>query len=321
MRSPSWASAAGRSAACSRRWTTTPPRGRWRRPGTAGSATTTPRRTTVSGLRAPDRRAAAAEAASTVQCSRCQSSTRACSPRHGPFRLRARRTGVAAEGASHRRCLRGVRGDASAGGDGLPAAPPVVAGIVVGMRSAEEARRNAEAFGAHIPAQVWADLRAEGLSTSACRWTRDRRRVMRQAASSPVQRSPAARPPAARGPVPVVVLFRWWSNSADPAATIGQALPGLPAFLFGLIAHGQQQAPTSVRCRVRCDDGLGDQYRAMQGLSWRRSQMPLRGDTAPEGHLGSRLAGRRPFRHCRVRWRVGARLGRAARCGCGRFAA
>jgi hypothetical protein len=42
------------------------------------------------------------------------------------------------------------------------------------------------------------------------------------------------------------------SRSADPAATIGQALPGLPVFLFGLIAHGQPHAPTSVRwpCRV-----------------------------------------------------------------------
>jgi D-threo-aldose 1-dehydrogenase len=36
-------------------------------------------------------------------------------------------------------------------------------GIVVGMRSAAEARRNAEAFAAPIPAQVWADLRGAGL--------------------------------------------------------------------------------------------------------------------------------------------------------------
>jgi D-threo-aldose 1-dehydrogenase len=45
----------------------------------------------------------------------------------------------------------------------FPLRHPVVAGIVVGTRSAGEARRNAEAFAAHIPAQVWADLRAEGL--------------------------------------------------------------------------------------------------------------------------------------------------------------
>jgi hypothetical protein len=40
---------------------------------------------------------------------------------------------------------------------------PVVAGVVVGMRCAEEARRNAESVRAEIPAQVWADLRGEGL--------------------------------------------------------------------------------------------------------------------------------------------------------------
>src|SRR5450755_1104430 len=45
----------------------------------------------------------------------------------------------------------------------FPLHHPVVAGIVVGMRSAEEAQRNAESLGVDIPAQVWADLRAEGL--------------------------------------------------------------------------------------------------------------------------------------------------------------
>jgi D-threo-aldose 1-dehydrogenase len=45
----------------------------------------------------------------------------------------------------------------------FPLRHPVVAGVVVGMRSAEEARRNAESFQAEIPAQVWADLRGEGL--------------------------------------------------------------------------------------------------------------------------------------------------------------
>ncbi|MEU4997914.1 aldo/keto reductase [Streptomyces sp. NPDC021622] len=45
----------------------------------------------------------------------------------------------------------------------FPLRHPVVAGIVVGMRSADEVRRNVAAFGAAIPDQVWADLGAEGL--------------------------------------------------------------------------------------------------------------------------------------------------------------
>jgi D-threo-aldose 1-dehydrogenase len=45
----------------------------------------------------------------------------------------------------------------------FPLLHPVVAGIVVGMRSAEEVRSNVESLGADIPAQVWAGLRAEGL--------------------------------------------------------------------------------------------------------------------------------------------------------------
>ncbi|MFW5418232.1 aldo/keto reductase [Nocardiopsis sp. CNT-189] len=45
----------------------------------------------------------------------------------------------------------------------FPLLHPAVAGIVVGMRSAEEVRRNLEAFGAGVPAGVWSDLRAEGL--------------------------------------------------------------------------------------------------------------------------------------------------------------
>jgi hypothetical protein len=45
----------------------------------------------------------------------------------------------------------------------FPLRHPVVAGVVVGMRSAEEARRNAESFQAETPAHVWADLRSEGL--------------------------------------------------------------------------------------------------------------------------------------------------------------
>src|SRR5262249_29577340 len=42
----------------------------------------------------------------------------------GVVHHRARHAAVAAAGASHRRCLRGARRDASAGSDGLPAAPP-----------------------------------------------------------------------------------------------------------------------------------------------------------------------------------------------------
>jgi len=45
----------------------------------------------------------------------------------------------------------------------FPLRHPVVAGIVVGMRSADETRRNVELFGTAVPAQVWADLRGEGL--------------------------------------------------------------------------------------------------------------------------------------------------------------
>jgi D-threo-aldose 1-dehydrogenase len=45
----------------------------------------------------------------------------------------------------------------------FPLLHPVVAGIVVGMRSAAEARRNVELFGTAVPAQLWADLRGEGL--------------------------------------------------------------------------------------------------------------------------------------------------------------
>ncbi|MFI6743242.1 aldo/keto reductase [Nonomuraea sp. NPDC050451] len=45
----------------------------------------------------------------------------------------------------------------------FPLLHPVVAGIVVGMRSTDEVRRNLTAFGAEVPAQVWSDLRAEGL--------------------------------------------------------------------------------------------------------------------------------------------------------------
>ena len=39
----------------------------------------------------------------------------------------------------------------------------MVTGVVVGMRSAEEVRRNVASFGADVPAALWADLRAAGL--------------------------------------------------------------------------------------------------------------------------------------------------------------
>ena len=45
----------------------------------------------------------------------------------------------------------------------FPLLHPAVAGIAVGMRSAEEVRGNIASFGAVIPAGVWTDLRAEGL--------------------------------------------------------------------------------------------------------------------------------------------------------------
>ena len=58
------------------------------------------------------------------------------------------------------------------------------------------------------------------------------------------------------------------SRSADPAATIGQAWPGLPVFSFGLIAQGQSRVRQRLsRGRATCDDGLGDQYLAMQGVA------------------------------------------------------
>jgi len=45
----------------------------------------------------------------------------------------------------------------------FPLGHPVVAGIVVGMRSAEEVRRNVASFQVDVPAQVWGDLRGGGL--------------------------------------------------------------------------------------------------------------------------------------------------------------
>ncbi|MGK5499222.1 aldo/keto reductase [Streptomyces sp. URMC 125] len=45
----------------------------------------------------------------------------------------------------------------------FPLLHPVVAGIVVGMRSAEEVRADVAAFEADVPAGLWSDLRGEGL--------------------------------------------------------------------------------------------------------------------------------------------------------------
>jgi len=45
----------------------------------------------------------------------------------------------------------------------FPLGHPAVAGIVVGMRSAEEVRGNVASFGAGLPAQLWADLRGQDL--------------------------------------------------------------------------------------------------------------------------------------------------------------
>jgi len=45
----------------------------------------------------------------------------------------------------------------------FPLAHPAVAGIVVGMRSAQEVRENVDLFTAGVPAQLWSDLRSQGL--------------------------------------------------------------------------------------------------------------------------------------------------------------
>jgi D-threo-aldose 1-dehydrogenase len=45
----------------------------------------------------------------------------------------------------------------------FPLLHPVVAGVVIGMRSAAEVRSNLAEFAAEIPAQLWADLRESGL--------------------------------------------------------------------------------------------------------------------------------------------------------------
>ena len=45
----------------------------------------------------------------------------------------------------------------------FPLRHPAVAGIVVGMRSAQEVRENVDLFTAEVPAQLWSDLRGEGL--------------------------------------------------------------------------------------------------------------------------------------------------------------
>ncbi len=45
----------------------------------------------------------------------------------------------------------------------FPLRHPAVTDVVIGMRSAEEVRRNVAAFGVDVPAALWADLRAAGL--------------------------------------------------------------------------------------------------------------------------------------------------------------
>jgi len=45
----------------------------------------------------------------------------------------------------------------------FPLRHPAVAGVVVGMRSAQEARENVDLFTAEVPDQLWSDLRGEGL--------------------------------------------------------------------------------------------------------------------------------------------------------------
>lgn len=45
----------------------------------------------------------------------------------------------------------------------FPPMHPVVAGIVVGMRSAQEVRENVDRFAAEVPRQLWTDLRSQGL--------------------------------------------------------------------------------------------------------------------------------------------------------------
>ncbi|GAA2816576.1 aldo/keto reductase [Nonomuraea rubra] len=45
----------------------------------------------------------------------------------------------------------------------FPLRHPAVAGVVVGMRSAEEVRRNLAAFARHVPEGLWGDLAAAGL--------------------------------------------------------------------------------------------------------------------------------------------------------------
>jgi D-threo-aldose 1-dehydrogenase len=45
----------------------------------------------------------------------------------------------------------------------FPLTHPAVAGVVLGMRSAEEVRQNVDFFAAAVPGQLWRDLCAEGL--------------------------------------------------------------------------------------------------------------------------------------------------------------
>ncbi|CAM5563614.1 hypothetical protein SALBM217S_05845 [Streptomyces griseoloalbus] len=95
-----------------------------------------------------------------------RSSTPASSPRPPVRRRDLRRRACDPRTPERARRLAAV---CEAHGVPLPAAAmrfplhrPAVAGVV-GMRSADEVRRNAEAYDTTIPAELWADLRSEGL--------------------------------------------------------------------------------------------------------------------------------------------------------------
>jgi D-threo-aldose 1-dehydrogenase len=45
----------------------------------------------------------------------------------------------------------------------FPLLHPVVAGVVLGMRSADEVQSNLAAFAADVPDRLWSDLRGQGL--------------------------------------------------------------------------------------------------------------------------------------------------------------
>ncbi len=96
-----------------------------------------------------------------------RSSTRR--PRHAPpvrrrdLRLRARRPRTLERARRLAAVCEAHRVPLPAVAMRFPLHHPAVAGVVVGMRSADEVRRNTEAYGTKIPAGLWSDLRGEGL--------------------------------------------------------------------------------------------------------------------------------------------------------------